>query len=595
MTASDQPTDAPLKTAEDLDALLSKLKPWADPVVDEVRLSESPDILDHFPFETIRPAQRDILDAFMRGHARGTKNIIFEAPTGIGKSALAFTMSSWAAVNLPPAVSEYTVDGNFNPESTYAHGAYLLTTQKTLQDQYMGDFADKGMVELRGVANYLCEPHKTDCGQGRQLDIALKNTGEKCPPDDCYGCPYVQARDVFKSSPVSLTNFAYFLTVSSKTNLFKPRPLLILDEAHNTEMQILNLQSIEVSSRRLMDLDILSHPSARPGDPEDFKRVVEWCRGVLMPALEDKIKSLRLSLKSGGMDARRAAGRLEGYIQLLDKVRDFAGDEGMPSMLDWLVFSDDNHNLSVKPLDAAPYAKGLFSMGKQVVFMSATILDAVIFAKSLGLDRDDCGFKRLESEFPVDNRLIHFRPAGSMSYRNKDRTLPFFLKSLGHVCAENDAQKGLIHCQSFDLARKIMDFFDGTPIGKRLITHDSGVRGAREEAIRRHTESPEPTILLSPSMTEGLDLKDDLSRWQVISKVPYPSLGDPFVRAKKEREEKWYAWMTALALTQATGRSVRSAKDYASTYVLDSDFDGFMARSGQMFPKWWKDAIRYER
>jgi Rad3-related DNA helicase len=92
-------------------------------------------------------------------------------------------------------------------------------------------------------------------------------------------------------------------------------------------------------------------------------------------------------------------------------------------------------------------------------------------------------------------------------------------------------------------------------------------------------------------MTEGLDLKGDLSRWQIISKVPYPSMKDPFILAKKLRDEKWYSWMTALALTQATGRSVRSATDYASTYILDSDFKSFLNRSGGLLPKWWTDAI----
>jgi len=31
---------------------------------------------------------------------------------------------------------------------------------------------------------------------------------------------------------------------------------------------------------------------------------------------------------------------------------------------------------------------------------------------------------------------------------------------------------------------------------------------------------------------EGLDLKDDLARFQIVMKMPYPSLGDPLIKRK---------------------------------------------------------------
>jgi Rad3-related DNA helicase len=55
----------------------------------------------------------------------------------------------------------------------------------------------------------------------------------------------------------------------------------------------------------------------------------------------------------------------------------------------------------------------------------------------------------------------------------------------------------------------------------------------RQAALEEHLMRPEPTVLLTPSMTEGLDLVDDLARWQVICKLPYPYLGDPQVAARR--------------------------------------------------------------
>jgi ATP-dependent DNA helicase DinG len=86
-------------------------------------------------------------------------------------------------------------------------------------------------------------------------------------------------------------------------------------------------------------------------------------------------------------------------------------------------------------------------------------------------------------------------------------------------------------------------------------------------------------VLISPSLALGIDLKDDLSRFQIITKVPYPSLGDRYIREKFERDKQWYNLRTALRLIQAVGRSVRSKDDWAHTYVLDSNLGNFIVRN----------------
>ena len=78
-------------------------------------------------------------------------------------------------------------------------------------------------------------------------------------------------------------------------------------------------------------------------------------------------------------------------------------------------------------------------------------------------------------------------------------------------------------------------------------------------------------MLISPSVHTGLDLKGELSRFQILVKVPYPSLGDRWIRKKQTLDGgKWYRWQTVLKTVQAYGRSVRSKDDWAKTYLLDS-------------------------
>jgi hypothetical protein len=88
----------------------------------------------------------------------------------------------------------------------------------------------------------------------------------------------------------------------------------------------------------------------------------------------------------------------------------------------------------------------------------------------------------------------------------------------------------------------------------------------------------------------GLDLKDDLSRFQIITKVPYPNKGDIWTDKKRKIDEDWY-WQTALKLIQGYGKSIRSKEDWARTYVLDSAF-GYFVKNKIILPDCFTQAIQ---
>jgi Rad3-related DNA helicase len=98
--------------------------------------------------------------------------------------------------------------------------------------------------------------------------------------------------------------------------------------------------------------------------------------------------------------------------------------------------------------------------------------------------------------------------------------------------------------------------------------------------------------LISPSLHLGVDLKDDYSRFQIIVKVPYPDLTDKRVARKKEMDPNWYTWSTVLRLVQSYGRSVRSAEDHATTYILDASISFLLKKGQELIPKWFTEAIK---
>jgi Rad3-related DNA helicase len=90
---------------------------------------------------------------------------------------------------------------------------------------------------------------------------------------------------------------------------------------------------------------------------------------------------------------------------------------------------------------------------------------------------------------------------------------------------------------------------------KRLITHENG----RDKDVRLEQMFAKPgTVLVSPSSHEGLDLFGDRSRFQVIAKLPFASLGDKRVKRRMKVDKDWYSLHTAQKFIQAVGRSIRS-------------------------------------
>ena len=348
--------------------------------------------------------------------------------------------------------------------------------------------------------------------------------------------------------------------------------MLVIDEAHNLEQKVLGFTDFEVSPFTLQRYSV---PIPSIGDG-DLAGASEWVSRDMIPAVDSFISEIPEE------DVEQAENRRDAE-NLLRRMRRFVGGE----QEEW-AFWNDGKRLVFRPLSAAKYASNfLFSRADMVVIMSATLLDFTIFRRTLGLAEKDCECVAVPSDFPVKNRPIIYRPLGSMTFHNKGETLPKIAEAIDKLLRARPDRKGLIHTNSYEMNRMLTNALAAAGHSNRIITHGPG--GA-EEAIERHRVTPGPTVLCSPAMTEGIDLADDLSRFQVIVKVPYPVHKDPYVAARM-RDKGWYEWQTAMRLIQATGRSVRSQVDFAETYIVDSEFGEFRRRYRRFLPRWWLDAV----
>ena len=154
------------------------------------------------------------------------------------------------------------------------------------------------------------------------------------------------------------------------------------------------------------------------------------------------------------------------------------------------------------------------------------------------------------------------------------RFLPKILSNVQDILTHHAEEKGVIHTHTHELTQYIKDNIKD-PTG-RLIYREPGT--SNEDILEQHKDTDRHTVLISPSLTYGVDLKDELARFQIILKLPYLPLLDKRVKKLFDEDPEWYENKMLNTLVQSCGRATRHGKDWAITYILDG-------LSGKIIPK----------
>ena len=224
------------------------------------------------------------------------------------------------------------------------------------------------------------------------------------------------------------------------------------------------------------------------------------------------------------------------------------------------------------------------------MFMSATI-DFDSFCRTLAIPKDKAEFIRVnDSPFDASCRRVYCMNVARLSKDTMQASMPAMGRAVESVLNKHGNDKGLVLTTSYAQIDEIKKHLSARN-SSRLIVTGNGV--SRTEILKKHISSPEPTVLISPSFYTGVDLKDDLSRFQIIVKAPYLDLGDGRIAAKMKRDDQWYLVQSVMKLVQGCGRSVRNDRDSAVTYILDSNATAMLRRADKIVPQWFKDAVVY--
>lgn len=528
-------------------------------------------LLEYFPTGfTPRPHQIKGLTDIEQAINKGAKFIIVQAPTGSGKSFISKTLSNITREcnteykNL--VFNYYAFDEDYigAMDKMPPHGLFALTTTKALQNQYKDLFNESSI--FKGKSNYQCEIDESFTTEHAPCVISPKQK-RQCWDDHC--CPYYEARNNALIENFTVLNYASFFNLPKH---LRKRQIIVADECSELEDEIVKYYSAVIDYRRLTVNGI------------DFEKLTSETPTKALGWLTDLAHKVQTTIETHKGRARYENNKIELIKQQFRK--DLY--ESIINIIDhWdktqYIIEKDAEKAIFTPLKIDTLSHCLFDYADVVVLMSATIVDKDIFAKTLGIK--DFEYIEFDSTFDPKKSPIYCHSKFPLNYKTLDTFLPKVVELTNTIAEGHKGEKGIIHTHSFAITQAVQKKLKG----KRYLYREEGT--TNETIIKEHTIRKDDTVLVSPSLTMGLDLKGDLGKWQVIIKMPYPSLAGKRIKKLFEVDPDWYRMKMFISLIQACGRCTRSADDESITYILDGISTKVILDNRKILPKHFLDRI----
>lgn len=523
--------------------------------------------MSFWPFPEIKPRKSQIKALLWLEKTTSFKYQILEMPVGGGKSFIAITYARY-----------------LQSLRTNDKASFILTPQKILQKQYENDFKDKGTVALYGKGNYPCVGKNTTCDIGSLVK------------PQCSTCPHKRAKDVAIKSNNVILNYKLALTSFAFTQTFKERSLIIADECHTLEHHLVNFDALQITYARCKKYNIQFKVH------KELTSALKWMMDYYVPKILPIFEQLEVECQyikeKSGSDLTRAD---MNKIREFDKITEHV--EECQLMLartpdhinDNFVLVWDKTMFQFKRLTGGySFNNILKPMGEHFLFMSSTVLNKDGFCDDLQIPHEQTAFLSLDSEFAVENRPVFYMPRMKMNYmwnkpENK-KNRESMITDLKFLLDNHKEQNGIIHTASFQVAEWITTELKNEH--HNIYHHNPGCGDSRDtiiESFMKHNHV-KSKLLISPSCTEGLDLKGDLGSFAIFVKTPYPYLGDQWIKRRMDLSSEWYQRQTLINIIQGGGRIVRTETDTGVVYIIDASFGYLYKTAHHMIPKWWKDA-----
>lgn len=554
-----------------------------------------------------RPEQTKIVDEIIEALDSGVTNVVLSAPTGWGKSILAWRVAKELGLS-----------------------AAVLSHQKVLLDQYHSTFWEddfKEFATLKGKQNYPCPVKK---GLTAALAPCAFSDKYKCPKKKTFECPYYKAREEGIASGFLNTNYQYIWTMYDNVDEFNfAKDLYIYDEAHTvhglytdhrspsiTDLDLKlykrqadfafehNIDELEHWATKLVyELSNLDFEKSQDDEYllETFNRIFTLKKQNALAISSYLHENTQELCENGKITLVGALDKIECKSKnAMEKVLSERPDLD-ECVLELNKGDRDSFSFTMTPFDIGKlFATEAEMFSPARIFMSATLIDPEGFLNRLGYSAKHAKIIELDSKFPIEHRPIYVAPKSNIklnydTIKNHKENLVPFLEITKDLVLQYASQghSGVIFTSSYELTEIVSNYM-------RIHTNDevdlffNMDTSEREKVLEDFkTDNGKPRVLISCSFYEGINLSDDLSRYNIIFKLPYKSLGSKYVKTVHENDPILYATWCLNDVVQAAGRSVRNQEDWADTYIIDPAFRGMLFYNKRLFPKWFKKAISY--
>lgn len=452
-------------------------------------------------------------------------------PVASGKSIGSMTLAEWIAQNHLGQTAE-------------------IVPNKMLQDQYSDDFED--LLIVKGASNYHCNDIDKSCEVYRKVHDRCCGGAEKCP--------YIAVVSAAKASQTALFNYHIY------TGLKMSKDHLIFDEGHNAVNFLYSLYAVNLYKCEE------DYPDDLAANPE---KIAAWLSG---PWMQNAKMDLEMFM-SKGVDSKEAKAQDErikkmedvimGLVQYPeDFIIEYKTEKYWKNKIyrNQQVKGSEQELLYIKPLKINKIGRNILwpSTAKKIFFLSATISEKDI--EVLGLKDRRVGYFECESPIPPERRPFVRWPVANMSYASRAEGLPRIAEAIKKLAEKHKSEKGIVHC-TYETAKTLRNLLGSN--GRFLFHSEKD----KKEIYDLFRESKSPVVLIASGMAEGIDLPDDAARWQVITQIMYPYLGDAVNKWISRNDPIRYKTMTIQVIEQQSGRIVRHPLDKGTTYCLDAQFD----------------------
>jgi DNA excision repair protein ERCC-2 len=567
----------------------------------------------YFPYSELRKGQAEIINT-IRNSIERRKNLILEAPSGIGKTIAVlyaiypYLFEKFKLVYLTRTYREiervfkelFLLNKNFEIETTLIKGRKELCINEKINNK---EFEEFYFLCKKLIQQNKCNYFKNFIIKSNIIENVLKdkkflsnlNLIDLGLNISC--CPYELQKIKILNSKIIISTHYLIYNQEILENFSFPNCILVIDEAHNIiDLALKNLTGNILAS----DLIFIKNKVKN----DDIKDIIEKLLYSFNKLFESNNKSyLKINLyellnyfeKNYGIDLlnflkfiinffeKKATLEDISLIQRIIKIRNFYEKILFSNNEAILFLEDKNNDLFIQIFNFNPsvFLAQFFKKFYNVIFISATLKPFEYFSKLAGL-KNNFEFFEVKSEYSPQVLTIIIK---SLSTKFEERS-PLLYKSLIKILAEiSENSKGNIgvFTASYEIIKALIENGLNENIKNPIFIDKPEISNEELSMIINKYKELNNAILISVQggrVAEGEDFPEEKMDTVVIIGIPFepPSLlvneKINYLNKVFEGKGKLYGYIIpAIRKTiQAIGRAFRSPTDKGIVFLIDSRF-----------------------